>query len=230
MADSITLQIGETVLPVAIQQGIPFLDAAVSVDGGQDQPIRAYIDLADDTPLVLLTGPDRLFAAPADSVAQHLGTGLSGDIDLRKVTVLAGSDFNTASGSFHLSGMSVAEGCKFNTASGDVKLGDCEVLGESRFSSASGDVELELDALPAGDLSAGSASGDVRLAVADFGANFTLVLIKRADHGRISCPFDYTREETFQDHDLYERKIVERGTGESVIELRTASGQVVVRD
>jgi hypothetical protein len=89
---------------------------------------------------------------------------------------------------------------------------------------------MHFDTLPKDDLSASSASGDVYLSVADFGDDFTLILIKREDKGRISCPFKYTSEETFKDHHTYEKKIVKRGSGRPEIELRTASGKVVVKD
>jgi DUF4097 and DUF4098 domain-containing protein YvlB len=174
----------------------------------------------------------------------------SGDFNLEDMTITEGCRFSTASGDFELEDLVIEENCSFSTASGDVKCSNCkcgddvnfssasgdvivrdvELEGMSEFSSASGDVSMHFAALPEDDLSASSASGDVYLSVDDFGDDFTLILIKRKDKGRISCPFDYTSEETFENHHTYEKKIVKRGSGRPEIELRTASGKVVVKD
>ena len=174
----------------------------------------------------------------------------SGDYIIEDMTVTEGVDFSTASGDFELENLIIEDGCRFSTASGDVKCRNCrcmdevemssasgdvvvrdtELLGWSEFSSASRDVSLYFHKIPRDDVSASSASGRVVLEVDDFGDDFTLILIKRRDKGRISCPFDYTYEETFEDYHVYERKIVERGSGKPEIELRTASGGVIVRD
>ena len=174
----------------------------------------------------------------------------SGDYIIENMTVTEDVDFNTASGDYELENLTIEEGCRFSTASGNVKCQYCkcmddvemssasgdviirntELLGWSHFSSASGDVSVHLDNLPEHDLTAGSASGRVVFQVDDFGDDFTLVMIKRRDRGRISCPFNYTDEETFEDYDLYEKKIVRRGSGRPEIELRTASGRVTVKD
>ncbi|MCP3860684.1 MAG: hypothetical protein GY704_13620, partial [Phycisphaeraceae bacterium] len=69
-----------TSLPIELKRGIPWIDLSVSVEGGEPQALRVYIDLADDLPLTLLTGEDRRFAAPAELKEVHLGTGLSGEI------------------------------------------------------------------------------------------------------------------------------------------------------
>jgi hypothetical protein len=69
-----------TVLPIELRRGIPWLETSVSVAGEDGQPLRTYIDLADEFPLSLLTGSDRCFSVPADGEAVYLGTGLSGDI------------------------------------------------------------------------------------------------------------------------------------------------------
>jgi len=174
----------------------------------------------------------------------------SGDFILNDMTITEDCSFNTASGDFELENLVIEEGCTFSTASGDIKCSGCKceddvdfssasgnvVVKDSRlrgmgdFSSASGDVSMHFAELPEGDLSASSASGDVYLAVDDFGDDFTLILIKRQGKGRISCPFEYTSEETFEDYHTYEKKIVKRGSGRPEIELRTASGKVVVKD
>ncbi|NIO27849.1 MAG: DUF4097 family beta strand repeat protein [Candidatus Latescibacteria bacterium] len=174
----------------------------------------------------------------------------SGDFSIEAMGITEGARFSTASGDFILEGLTIADGCRFSTASGDIKcikckcgddvefstasgdvvMEDCELRGESEFSSASGDVSVYLSRLPKSDLSASSASGRVVLDVDDFGDDFTLVLIKRKQKGRISCPFEYTSEETFEGHHTYEKKIVKRGSGKPHIELRTASGRVIVKD
>jgi DUF4097 and DUF4098 domain-containing protein YvlB len=125
---------------------------------------------------------------------------------------------------------SAGDDVEFSSASGDVTVKEIELKGESSFSSASGDVSVSFAKLPGHDLVASSASGDVDLSVGDFGDDFKLVLIKRKDKGRISCPFKYTEEDEFEDHHVYEVKIVEKGSGKPQIKLRTASGKVTVKD
>ncbi len=173
----------------------------------------------------------------------------SGSFSIHDMTISEDTRFSTASGDFDLEDLVIEDGCRFSTASGDIKCINCkceddvefssasgdvvikdtEILGESGFSSASGDVAVYLEELPENDLSASSASGNVLFDVGDFGDDFTLVLIKRKNKGRISCPFEYSEEDTFRDHHVYERKIIRRGSGRPEIELRTASGKVIVR-
>jgi DUF4097 and DUF4098 domain-containing protein YvlB len=173
---------------------------------------------------------------------------VSGDYVFENMTISEGVDFSTASGDIELVDLTVEKDCNFSTASGDIKCIDCKgylelssasgdvmvknpkLLGEGEFSSASGDVALHLSKLPKNDVSASSASGNVLLDVENFGDDFTLVLIKRDGKGRISCPFDYTDEKTFEDYHVYEKKIVKRGSGRPEIRLRTASGKVIVKD
>jgi hypothetical protein len=69
-----------TIIPVELRKGIPWLNALVSVDGAAAETLLVYIDLADDTPLLLLTGSERRFAMPEAGEMEYLGTGLSGDI------------------------------------------------------------------------------------------------------------------------------------------------------
>ncbi|MFH1844900.1 MAG: DUF4097 family beta strand repeat-containing protein [bacterium] len=172
----------------------------------------------------------------------------SGDIHLEDMTVTQDCEFSTASGNVELEDLTVEEDCEFSTASGDVnaenckgyfELGtasgdvevrNCELMGPGEFSTASGDVDLHFDVLPAFDVSASSASGDVLLTANDFGDDFTLVMVKREDRGRITCPFKYTDEYTYDDYHEYEVKVVERGSGKPQIELRTASGKVTVKE
>jgi len=172
----------------------------------------------------------------------------SGDYDLQGMTISADCRFDTASGDLTLNNLVLEKGCKFSTASGDVDarrcrgyfalstasgdvdVRDCEIEGWGDLSTASGDVSVSLDHLPADGLEASSASGNVSLDVADYGDDFKLVLVKRKDRGRITCPFEYTSEKTFFDDHEYEEKTVERGSGAPEIELRTASGRVTVRN
>ncbi len=69
-----------TILPVELRKGIPWIDAHLDIDGSSEEAIRVYIDLADDIPLHLLTGPNRRFQMPNQGKMVYLGTGLSGDI------------------------------------------------------------------------------------------------------------------------------------------------------
>jgi len=155
----------------------------------------------------------------------------SGDVELSDLVIEEDASFNTASGDIVITNCKIGDDASFNSASGDVEVDNAELMGEAEFSSASGDVELRFDRLPKHDFTASSASGDVTLRVDDFGKNFTLVMIKRKDRGRISCPFDYTDEEEFRrNRQEYVSKIVKRGSGKPVITLRTASGKVTVKD
>ncbi len=155
----------------------------------------------------------------------------SGDVELENLTIEDGCRFSTASGNVRCLNCRCQGDVEMSSASGDVVLKETQLGGRSDFSSASGDVSLDFNVLPGHDLSAGSASGDVELRVGEFGGDFRLVLIKRADEGRITCPFDYTSEETFEENGhLYEKKTVSHGSGQPEIKLRTASGRVAVRN
>jgi DUF4097 and DUF4098 domain-containing protein YvlB len=155
----------------------------------------------------------------------------SGDVELEDLVIEEDVSFSTASGDIIVTNCKVGEDVGFSSASGNVKVEDAELAGEADFSSASGDVILRFDRLPEHDFTGSSASGDVTLQVDDFGENFTLVLIKRKDKGRISCPFEYTDEDEFyRNRQEYVSKIVERGSGRPVITLGTASGKVTVKD
>ena len=155
----------------------------------------------------------------------------SGDVELEDLIIEDDSRFSTASGDIIIANCTSGDDVSFSSASGDVEVRSIDLTGESAFSSASGDVEIRLERLPNTDFTASSASGNVVLKVDDFGDDFTLVMIKREDRGRISCPFDYTDEDEFEEgHHAYVSKIVKRGSGKPVITLRTASGKVVVKD
>ncbi len=173
----------------------------------------------------------------------------SGDIDLADMDISDGTEFNTASGDVTLENLTIGEDCGFSTASGDVtaencrgefelstasgdvRVRDCELSGWCTFSSASGDVSVSLDKLPDRGLKASTASGRVTLDCDDFGKNFALIMVKRENRGRISCPFDYTSEDYYEEWGhLWEEKIVERGSGKPEIVLRAATGSIIVKD
>jgi DUF4097 and DUF4098 domain-containing protein YvlB len=136
---------------------------------------------------------------------------------------------SSASGRISVGAVS-AEEFELSTASGRIVVEDSDVEEMAEVSCASGDVEIHLSSLPSRRLEASSASGDVELEVPQFGDNFTMVLTKRADRGRIKCPFEYTEEETIRlnRHDRYltDRYLVQRGEGGPDIELSTASGTI----
>ncbi len=172
----------------------------------------------------------------------------SGDVELTRVKVGEDVEFSTASGDVVLEGVEAGRGTRLSTASGDVRargckgisrlssasgdvdIRDCELAGEGRFSSASGDVQVAFARLPAFDLRVSSASGDAELEVGEWGDNFRLVLVKRKDRGRMSCPFPFTEEREFEENDhIYVERTVVRGTGGPEITVRSASGDVIVR-
>ncbi|MGB7060772.1 MAG: DUF4097 family beta strand repeat-containing protein [Candidatus Zixiibacteriota bacterium] len=139
---------------------------------------------------------------------------------------------STASGKISV-GSVTAEELELSTASGRIIVEECDVEVLTEASCASGDVEIYLSRLPSKRLEASSASGDVDLEVPQFGDNFTMTLTKRADRGRVKCPFEYTEKETLRlhKHDKYltDRYLVQRGEGGPEIELSTASGTIRVK-
>lgn len=60
--------------------GIPFLDAAISINGEKESEVFLYIDLASSEALELLIKPDMKFSLPEELSEKHLGRGLDGDI------------------------------------------------------------------------------------------------------------------------------------------------------
>lgn len=139
---------------------------------------------------------------------------------------------SSASGKISV-GSVTAEEFELSTASGRIVVEDCDVEELAEVSCASGDVEIHLSQLPSRRLEASSASGDVDLEVPQFGDNFTMTLTKRADRGKIKCPFEYTEKETIRlhRHDRYltDRYLVQRGEGGPDIKLSTASGTIRVK-
>ena len=136
---------------------------------------------------------------------------------------------SSASGRVKVSSVSGKE-MDLSAASGRILAEDCDIDESAEMSCASGDVRVYLPRLPSDYLNASTASGDVLLEVADFGENFFMTLTKRADRGRIKCPFKYTDQETIRlhrgDRYLTDRYFVERGTGGPDIEVSTASGTI----
>lgn len=138
---------------------------------------------------------------------------------------------SSASGRVEVTSVTAKE-MDLSTASGRIVVEDCDIDESAEMSCASGDVRADLPRLPSDLLHASAASGDVLLEVPDFGENFSMTLMKRADRGRIKCPFDFTDKETFRlnrgDRYLTDRYFVERGEGGPDIELSTASGTIKI--
>lgn len=145
------------------------------------------------------------------------------------------ADFvRTSSASGKISVKSVdAKELNLSNASGKIVVKDADVDCCAEIASASGDVELYLPRLPSERLEASSASADVLLEVPQFGENFSMTLMKRADRGKVKCPFTYTEKETIRlnRHDRYltDRYLVKRGKGGPDIELTTASGTIEIK-
>jgi hypothetical protein len=59
---------------------IPWIEAAVNIDGDEDIEISCYIDLASGDAIELLTKENMKFRLPGKLEDAYLGTGLSGDI------------------------------------------------------------------------------------------------------------------------------------------------------
>jgi DUF4097 and DUF4098 domain-containing protein YvlB len=173
----------------------------------------------------------------------------SGDFIIDRVTLQEDGRLETSSGDLELHQVQVAEGVKLSTSSGDIDCTECSGYldldtssgsivvkdsmpdGASRFSSSSGSVSLYLANLPHEDLSASSSSGTVTFDVQDYGDNYTLILTRREDKGRIISPFKPTGTRTFsRNGQPYEEVSIEHGTGGPVITLSTASGTVRVTD
>lgn len=59
---------------------IPWIEAAVNIDGEEDIPVSCYIDLASSDALELLVKEEMKFSLPENLQDAYLGRGLSGDI------------------------------------------------------------------------------------------------------------------------------------------------------
>jgi hypothetical protein len=119
-----------------------------------------------------------------------------------------------------------------SSASGSVRMEDCRVDQSVEMSCASGDIQARLPRLPSDLLHVSTGSGNLLLEVTDFGRNFTMTLTKRADRGRIRCPFEYSDRETLRlnqgDDYLTDRYVVQRGSGGPEVELSTGSGTILL--
>ncbi len=62
------------------ENGIPFVDAAISISGDTEVDVSLYIDLASSEALELLVKSDMKFSLPEGLTQKHLGRGLDGDI------------------------------------------------------------------------------------------------------------------------------------------------------
>lgn len=207
------------------------LDGVTLADGSRFDTASGHIALtgmtvSDDCDFDTASGDITL-----EDVILGEGCGFStasGDVELLNVTATTQCEFSTASGHVRASGSRGA--FDLSSASGNVRISDCELTGQGDFSSASGDVVVRFGQLPAHNLSASSASGDVEFKADDFGSNYTLVMVARKDRGRISCPMSFTSEEEFEKNGrTYMRKTVKVGSGGPEIMLSTASGSVIVR-
>lgn len=71
---------GWTMIPITVKKDIPWFTAQVQVVSGEPRELTVYVDLASGDALELLLKDNQKFSAPPELIADHLGTGLSGDI------------------------------------------------------------------------------------------------------------------------------------------------------
>ncbi len=217
---------------------------AAGLTGGIDaNTASGDIDLRDmkgDMELTTASGDAKLVNLEGDI---EISTA-SGDISVDNVS--GDVELATASGDIEASGLS--DKIDLSVASGDIKISDSKgafdigcasgdinaegivIKDDSEFSAASGDVEIVLAETCDFDLELASASGDV---VLDYDGNevkgyFEFTTRKR--RGRIVCPFDFDKEEEYEDDgETYLRKSFTRGGDTPRIEISTASGKVVLK-
>ena len=196
--------------------------------------MKADVDISTasgDADLVNLKGDIEISTASGDiDIVES-----SGDIELSTASgdikadgVRGEIDLGAASGDISISDSrgTFDVGC----ASGDIDVKGVTIEGESEFSVASGSVEVLLAETCGYDLELSSASGNV---VLDYNGNeikgfFEFTAHKR--RGKISCPFDFDKEEEFEEHDeTYLRKSFSRNGDTPKVELSTASGKAVLK-
>ncbi len=67
-------------IDLVLKNNIPWIDAALAIEGDSLVPAGTYIDLAAGDAVVILVGEGKKFSAPDGLEEKYLGTGLSGDI------------------------------------------------------------------------------------------------------------------------------------------------------
>jgi lia operon protein LiaG len=183
---------------------------------------------ADEIDAESASGRVSVYSVRAEELSLSTASGKITLEDCKADFVKAGS----ASGKISFDSIEAIE-VDLSNASGKIVLEKGEIERFADVSSASGDVEIYLARLPSEQIDASTASGDLVLNVPEFGKNFTMTLVKRADRGRIKCPFDYTHKETIRLHRyddyLTDRFLVEKGSGGPEIQLSTASGSIKVK-
>lgn len=155
-------------------------------------------------------------------------------------------EFSTASGDIR---MDECDGIfEISTASGDIRTADCDgefelstasgdviartvkISDDSKFATASGNVSVRLGAPLVHDIRIGTASGSARLDLNGNPANGRFEFTVRAHRGEIDCPFDFDKEERFEEHgDEYVMKSFTTGSSEPLVTIRTASGDLSLR-
>lgn len=198
------------------------------------EDMKADVDISTasgDADLVNLNGDIEISTASGDITIKNSG----GDIelstasgDIKAAGVSGEVDLGAASGDISISDSkgTFDVGC----ASGDIEVKGVTIKGESEFSVASGSVEVSLAETCEYDLELSSASGNVTL---DYNGNDVKGFFEFTAHkrrGKISCPFDFDKEEEFEEGDeTYVRKSFSRGGSTPEIELSTASGKAVLK-
>ena len=149
----------------------------------------------------------------------------SGNVDA--VNVRGEIDMSTASGDVEVED---SKGLDLSRASGSVEAAKIHCEEESEFSTASGHVSVALAETPKVDLDLSSASGRVTLDCRGFSLQGTITCTVRKHHGRIIAPFDFDKEEEFEENDdTYIRKTVVKGSPAPLILLETSSGSVTIK-
>lgn len=149
----------------------------------------------------------------------------SGDIEVRNVE--GELEFSTASGDIEVKKSTGV--FDLRCASGEIEATDVIIDGDSEFSTASGDVEVRLAESSKYDLDLSAASGDVKL---DYNGNTVqgyFEFTAHADRGRIDAPFDFDKEEEFEEgrYTYMKKSFTKEGATPRVI-LSTSSGKAIL--
>jgi hypothetical protein len=120
---------------------------------------------------------------------------------------------------------------KLSCASGDVKAEGITIDGASKFATASGSVFVKLAKSAEFDIKLASASGDVKL---DYNGNPVIGYFEftaDAEHGSISSPIKFDKEEKYYEHDReIMKKSFTKGKDKPVIKIGTASGEAALKE